>query len=46
MQILLSNRERKSRMIMDSDGVDYDHTFGSKNNEELRFVGISHSVFR
>jgi hypothetical protein len=30
MQILLSDTECKSRMIMESDSVGYDHTFGSK----------------
>jgi len=30
MQILLNNTEYKSTMIMESDSVGYDHTFGSK----------------
>ena len=45
MQILLSNRERTSRMIMESDGVDYDHTFGSKKERGIAVCrNISFSV--
>jgi hypothetical protein len=34
MQILLNGIECTNRMIMEGDGVSYDHTFGSK--KEIR----------
>ena len=44
MQILLCNRERTTRMIMESDGAGYDHTFGSK--KERGIVVCSNISFR